>query len=64
MKKLAKFSAVWGVAWILFAAVGCAPSSPDDTPKVDGMTPADYREKGEPSQKFPGPGSKAKGSRR
>ena len=64
MKEPAKVCAVLGVTGILLATVGCSPSSPDDTPKIDGMTPAEYREKGEPSQKYPGPGSKARGTRR
>jgi hypothetical protein len=52
MKNLAMISEVMVLACILCAAAGCSSSSSSDsTPKIDGMTPAEYREKGEQSGK-------------
>jgi hypothetical protein len=47
------------LACALFAAAGCSSSSSDSTPKIDGMTPAEYREKGEQSGKPAAPASKS-----
>ncbi len=46
----------------LFAAAGCSSSSSSDaTPKIDGMTPAEYREKSEQSRKVATPAPQSKG---
>jgi hypothetical protein len=35
----------------LIVMAGCSSSSPSEPAKIDGMSPAEYREKAEPSQK-------------
>ena len=65
MKKLAIASEGMVLACILFAAAGCSSSSsPDPTPKIDGMTPAEYREKGEQRGKPAAPAPQSKGRSR
>jgi hypothetical protein len=62
MKKLAMISGGMALACILLAAPGCSSSSSSDsTPKIDGMTPAEFREKGEQSGKSTAPAPQAKG---
>jgi hypothetical protein len=62
MKKLAMISEGLVLACVLFAAAGCSSSSSSDsTPKIDGMTPAEYREKGEQSGKPAAPAPQSKG---
>jgi hypothetical protein len=45
----------------LLAAAGCSPSSSESTAKIDGMTPAEYREKAETSRPIAAPGSNTTG---
>jgi hypothetical protein len=52
------------LACVLLAAAGCSSSSSDSTPKIDGMTPAEYREKGEQSGKIAAPAPQSKGPAR
>jgi hypothetical protein len=66
MKKLAMISEGLVLAGVLFAAAGCSSStsSSDSTPKIDGMTPAEYREKGEQRGKPAAPATQSKGRSR
>jgi hypothetical protein len=61
MKKLPLILGGLVLASGLFAAAGCSPSSSESTAKIDGMTPAEYREKAELSREIAAPAAKAKG---
>jgi hypothetical protein len=59
MRKVALISSCLALAGSLLVLTGCSgPSSSGPTEKIDGMSPAEYREKAEMRREIPAPGPK------